>query len=65
MVLEGGVIILATLLLTVFRPGHYIGRHEWKNSGWGVKAGVKEDGSESGSGDGGERKGPEGRVVGM
>lgn len=67
MVLEGGVIILATFLLTVFRPGHYIGRHEWKNSGWAVKRDEKEDevlaGEGSDSGGGTERKGAESRVV--
>lgn len=29
--------ILATLLLTAFPPGQYIGRKDWKNSGWGYK----------------------------
>jgi hypothetical protein len=37
MILEGGMVILATLLLTAFPPGQYIGRKEWKNSGWGYK----------------------------
>jgi hypothetical protein len=36
MVLEGGIIILATFLLTAFAPGRYIGK-EWKNSGWDSK----------------------------
>jgi hypothetical protein len=36
MILEGGVMILATFLLTAFAPGRYIGS-EWKNSGWGIK----------------------------
>ena len=29
--------ILAALLLTAFPPGQYIGRKDWKNSGWGYK----------------------------
>jgi hypothetical protein len=37
MILEGGMMILATLLLTVFPPGRFIGRADWKNSGWGYK----------------------------
>jgi hypothetical protein len=37
MILEGGMMILATLLLTAFSPGQYVGRKNWKNSGWGYK----------------------------
>jgi hypothetical protein len=39
MVLEGGMMILATLFLTAFSPGRFLGRDEWKNSGWGYKKG--------------------------
>ncbi|KAG4441697.1 hypothetical protein IFR05_002831 [Cadophora sp. M221] len=40
MILEGGMIILATLILTVFHPGRYFKREMWKESGWsGLKNG--------------------------
>lgn len=37
MVLEGGMMLLATLFLTTFPPGQFLGREEWKNSGWDYK----------------------------
>ncbi len=35
-ILEGGIIIVATFLLTALHPGVYIGP-QWRESGWGVK----------------------------
>ena len=37
MILEGGMMILATTFLTAFPPGQFLGRDEWKHSGWGYK----------------------------
>ncbi|KAE9377270.1 RTA1-domain-containing protein [Stipitochalara longipes BDJ] len=34
MILEGGMMVLATTFLTAFPPGQFLGREEWKNSGW-------------------------------
>ncbi|KAG9236967.1 putative RTA1 domain protein [Amylocarpus encephaloides] len=35
MTLEGGMILLATLIMTSFHPGHFIGE-QWRESGWNL-----------------------------
>ncbi|KAH7380939.1 RTA1 like protein-domain-containing protein [Cadophora sp. MPI-SDFR-AT-0126] len=35
MILEGGMIVFAALILTFFHPGLYFGREMWKGDGWG------------------------------
>ncbi|TVY84579.1 Sphingoid long-chain base transporter RSB1 [Lachnellula suecica] len=35
MILEGGMVLCATLLMTAFHPGRYVGE-KWKESGWGI-----------------------------
>jgi hypothetical protein len=55
MIFEGGVMILATFLLTAFAPGRYIGK-EWKNSGWGIKKDHASNTSFEKSGSGSERE---------
>jgi hypothetical protein len=55
MIFEGGVMILATFLLTAFAPGRYIGKG-WKNSGWGIKKDHASNTSFEKSGSGGERE---------
>jgi hypothetical protein len=37
MILEGGMMILATTFLTAFPPGQFLSRDEWKKSGWRYK----------------------------
>jgi RTA1 like protein len=56
MILEGGVMILATFLLTAFAPGRYVGK-EWKNSGWGIKKGNTSSNSLEKGGSGSEAEG--------
>jgi len=42
MILEGGMILFATFLMTAFHPGRYIGE-KWKESGWNLKKGEQQD----------------------
>ncbi len=35
MILEGGMVILATLIMTVFHPGRYFKQEMWRQIGWG------------------------------
>lgn len=35
MILEGGMVVVAATILTVFHPGRYFGRNTWRENGWG------------------------------